>query len=171
MAFYQLNLRLVLCTFYNIWRRQFQKYSLLQSPYSFSLALCRIKPVLIWILVAVWGVDVPQGHIDDYICMNSEEITLSSAAWSCQPVLWSLSEVYYFIFHLDFFCLGHFQAVKMLSSMSLWLFLLVLFVCLSLNSVNNGSCHSDFNRRYVLLYFIMACPFDLHSVFCPLLIW
>lgn len=63
---------------------------------------CRIEPVLIWILVAVWGVDVPQGHIDDYICMNSGEITLSSAGWNCQPVWWPHWEVYCFLFNLDF---------------------------------------------------------------------
>lgn len=68
---------------------------------SFFKALCRIEHVLIWILVAVW-VDVPQGHIDDYICMNSGEITLSSAGWNWQPVRWPLWEVYYFIFNLDF---------------------------------------------------------------------
>lgn len=106
---------------------------------------------------------MPQGHIDDYICMNSEEITLSSAGWSCQPVLWPLSEVYYFIFHLDFsvedisVCRNAFQFVTVTVSGA---------VCLSANGVNNGTRHSDFDRRNVLLRFIMVRPFDLHSVLC-----
>lgn len=77
-------------------------------------------------------------------------------------MLWPLSEVYYFIFHLDFsvedvsVCQNAFQCVAVTVSSGA--------VCLSPNSVNNGTRHSDFDRRNVLLRFIMMCPFDLHSV-------
>lgn len=129
-------------------------------PCSFFKALRRIEPVLIWILVAVWGVDVPQGHIDDYICMNSGEITLSSAGWNCQPAWWPLWEVYYFIFNLDFsvedilVCQNAFQHIATIV-------LLILFVC-QRNRVNNLTCCTDLDLYNAHLHFMMACLFDLH---------